>query len=143
MYLIDIISMIAYKHVKWNEIRHLYRTRHKLLIVVEIIAIIPFDFFYYTLSKSLSMVVLYMLRLRYTLRIARLVFEVVQMRMTVGHSAIFVAFLDFFLVVSVVLVLGTCSTFLCICLKKRCVTSDQEFLKQLLVVAGKITGLYV
>lgn len=82
----DTISMIIYKAIKWDQIYFDHKTRHSFLIVIDAISLIPFEFIYiYAVSKPMFHYV-YLIRLRYVLRLSRVFLKLHRMYKSIDVS---------------------------------------------------------
>lgn len=63
IYLIDIISMVVLKIVRWPQVKNHYNTRSTLLVTIEFISLIPLDMLYRRISHSHDLTY-FVLRLR-------------------------------------------------------------------------------
>lgn len=139
LYLIEVVASIIFKNMQWDEVRHIYRPRSYIIIAIEIVSLIPIDVFYYAISEP-QMEIVYGLRLRYCLRIIRLVYELYIVRQMVGHNAILVSFMEYILVGCSVILLGTCVVYILYCKNNSCDYNDDQFYLQLFIMCGYVTG---
>lgn len=139
LYIIEIVATIIFKNIHWDEVQHVFRARSYIIIAIEIVSVIPIDLFYYGLSTP-DMRVLYGLRLRYCLRIVRVIYELYVLRTLVGYNAVFVSFMEYILVCVSFILLGTCIVYILYCKHIMCSYHNPEFIHQLFIMSGFVTG---
>lgn len=133
IYFVDLISMTVYKKVDWTDVKYIHKPRNSFLLFIEFLTLIPLDGIYYTLSDSTNMKILYLLRLRYALRIFRLLGFYKSAR---NYMGVRTHILHLFIIISyVVLFVLTATTityiFNCNPAKRICVFDNDYFFTQL------------
>lgn len=86
VYFIDILMMITYKALRWDDAKLYYKPRNGLLLIAELISIIPSCDTYYLLAETRHIYIYYCLRLRYNLRLVRFILYLRRKNSIVGYS---------------------------------------------------------
>lgn len=140
LFFADIIFMLFYKSITWDEMKHIHRSRPILIIILELISVVPIDLFYYYTSTDPSFKVTMILRLRYPIRMIRVILELNNMKNTVGHSLLPLIFIELLLAVTLSMLFCTCVIYLLYCSESTCTYSPHVFMEQLNMIAQKIGG---
>ncbi|KAF5285727.1 hypothetical protein FQR65_LT02255 [Abscondita terminalis] len=119
---IDILLMMSYRNVQWAEVEHLYEKRSSLGIVVDIFSIIPWDALYVSLDDTYNRK-MYVLRLRYALRLYRLLYKTKQLQNAIG-AHIFARLLDFAICYTLLLTAAVSIFYTALCRSFTCTMSE-------------------
>lgn len=132
--------MLFYKASNWAEMKHMYNSRHIIVLIIELISVVPIDLFYFYTSAHPSFMITMILRLRYTLRMLRLILELRDIKNSVGHNQIFLIYVELLLVTTLTMVFTSCATHLFECQQSACTFQANMFMSQLNTMAGKVGG---
>lgn len=101
LYLVDILLSIVYKSIGWMESKRYYKPRPVWMILIDVLSTIPYEVIYNELWNSESVRLYFLLKLRYLLRLYRIIAFALDMRRSVGLSnlalSLFEMIIGFFL----------------------------------------------
>lgn len=132
--------MILYRKMNWFDMQVLHPPTSKLLLLIDLLSVIPFDLLYYAISTVPFIKIIVCLRLRYALRISRFISEIVRLRNLVGSNPFIIIFMEYVLIIGITLFTSNCIGYIVVCASQECSYKDtNKFLKLLYEMAGKVT----
>lgn len=92
--------MIIFKRIEWSEVSHLHKPRNVIVIIIEIVSLIPIDAIYYQVALKKYVATINYLRLRYVLRLVRLIWDKMEPRAMTKRDTLLKLTVNFMLMVS-------------------------------------------
>lgn len=92
--------MILYKVLEWPEMTYIYKPRNSAIIAIEIFSLLPLDGIYYQVGKHKYVATICYLRLRYVLRLVRLISDKMDLKDVRKSSTLLKLTVNFLLMVS-------------------------------------------
>lgn len=93
IYLVDILTMVCYKAISWEEAKQIHKPRHSVIIVLELLSCVPIGVIYLAVTTKMDSIY-YGIRLRYAFRCIRLYLYLVTVKKNVGNDPLFTVFLE-------------------------------------------------
>nr|XP_022900850.1 uncharacterized protein LOC111413937 isoform X3 [Onthophagus taurus] len=125
-YFIDWISMIIFKNVKWPDINVVYKPRHGFILFIEMVSLIPYEPIYGILVEP-NMRVYHCLRLRYTLRLIRLLVYYKHSKEYVGNYSVVIYLLTYFGILVLVVITASGIHYITFC-EEKCGYANMDVL---------------
>ncbi|GJQ82438.1 hypothetical protein Trydic_g11852 [Trypoxylus dichotomus] len=137
--------MILFKRTEWPEMTHLYKSRSSIVLMIEIFTMIPTDAIYYQSALKKYETTISYLRLRYVLRLVRLISDKMEPRAMTKPVTLIRLVINFLIMVSLTAATITAAAHPYTCLlnmkafRGNCTDTDSYFLNYYIAVE-RITG---